>query len=65
MIKSWHAFSITLVLLAAGFVWTTFYPNAPYQTFSAGAGGALAAYLVKRSYGRKLENECDAKKVID
>jgi len=57
MIKSWHAFLITLVLLMAGFFWATFYPNAPYQTFATVAGGALTVYLTKRVYQRKLEKE--------
>jgi len=57
MIKSWHSFLITVFLLCLGFFWTTNHPDAPYQTFATALGAALAAYLVKRSYGHKLERD--------
>jgi len=48
MVRSWHAFLIALALISIGFVWTSFYPNSPYTTFSTAIGLIFGGYIGKR-----------------
>jgi uncharacterized membrane protein YfcA len=47
-IRTWQAFLIVLALIFIGFIWTTFYPNSPYTTFSTAVGLIFGGYAGKR-----------------
>jgi len=54
-IKTWHAFLIVLGVLSAGFVWVTFYPDAPYSIFAPSVIAGAAGYGYKRLQQKKKE----------
>jgi hypothetical protein len=54
MIPSWFAYVLTLTILPAGFVWTTFHPAAPYGSLVEGTVALAGIYFVKRTYDKKI-----------
>lgn len=55
MIKTTHAFIITLLVLTGGFMWATFFPGAPFVAFSGTVGLVFAGYSGKRLMQKKKE----------
>jgi hypothetical protein len=49
---------ISLVLLTAGFVWTTFYPAAPYALFSGAVGLVAGINTTKRLLQKQEKYGC-------
>jgi len=56
-IKTWHAFLIVLGVLSAGFVWVTFYPDAPYSIFAPSVIAIATGYGSKRLEQKKGKYE--------
>jgi len=56
-VNTTRAFYITLAVLVAGFVWTTFYPNAPFESLVAGIGAMFGITVAKRYAQKKLETK--------
>ena len=51
-LKSWQAFFIAIGVLTAGFVWTTFFKEAPYGVFAPAVVGLAGGYWAKRTIQR-------------
>ena len=47
-VRSWQAFLIGAGVNLFGFVWTSFYPNAPYEIFSWVIFATTIGYITKR-----------------
>ena len=56
-INTTRAFYITLAVLSAGFVWSTFYPEAPYASLVAGIGAMFGITVAKRYAQKKLNGK--------
>ena len=52
-IRTTHALIIGIVLLAGGYVWATFYPDAPYSIFAPALVGLFGGYTYKRLQQKK------------
>ena len=53
--RTYQAFLLCLTALTGGFIWTTFYPVAPYVAFSGTVGLVFGAYAGKRLLQKKEE----------
>ena len=47
-IRTYQAFMITLCVLAGGFVWASFYTDAPYEMFASAVVAVFGGYGYKR-----------------
>jgi hypothetical protein len=56
MIPSWVAFLAALDTIIAGFIWTTFFPAAPYAVMVGGITALSGAYFGKRVLDKKYLN---------
>lgn len=55
VVNTSKAFIITLFLLFAGFLWTSFFANAPYSTFATTIGLVFGANAGKRLMQKRKE----------
>ena len=46
--RTHQAFRLCVAVLAAGFIWATFFTDAPYTTFASTLGLVFGAYTGKR-----------------
>jgi len=61
-IYTYQAFVIALLLLCAGFIWGTFYVDAPYEIFAGAVVAVFGGYGYKRLKQKeeKYQNNKDA-----
>ncbi len=52
-LKAWQAYCLSLAALMAGFIWTSFYPDAPFTAYSTALGILAASYFAKRYADKK------------
>ena len=51
--RTYQAFILCVAVLAAGFIWATFFTDAPYVTFAGTLGLVFGAYAGKRLLQKK------------
>ena len=53
--RTYQAFLLCIATLVGGFVWATFFPQAPFVSFSGTVGLVFGAYAGKRLLQKKEE----------
>jgi len=54
-IRSWHAYLIYALLITGGYVWATFFEDAPFLAFATQITIGFGVYVTKRLVQKRKE----------
>ena len=61
-VQTGNVYIVAIISLLAGFIWSTFFPTAPYTVMAGAVVSISTALFVKRNADAKRESDCTKEK---